>query len=333
MGSTLQRREFITLLGGAATAWPLAARAQQNNQVRRLGWLVGGVESDIYQKSAAVLVGSLAKLGWVEGHNLKVDLRYGQSDQNRIGSSAAELIALAPDVILASQTVAARALQQRTHTIPIVITAGGDLVANGFVKSIARPEGNITGFATVEPAIASKWLELLKEAAPGLARVAVVYNPELIGLGVGPLFISSIETAAATLGLRTITIPFRDAIQLVRAVDNFAAEPDGSLIRLPPQTIFDETIFKLAVQHRLPAMYPLRSDVAAGGLISYSPDQGDLYQRAASYVDRLLRGAKVSDLPVQFPTKYELVINLRTAKAMGLTLPEAFLIRADGLIE
>jgi putative tryptophan/tyrosine transport system substrate-binding protein len=201
------------------------------------------------------------------------------------------------------------------------------------VKSIARPEGNITGFATVEPAIAGKWLELLKEAAPGLARVAVVYNPELIGSGVGPLFISSIETAAATMGLRTIVIPFRDAIELVRAVDSFAVAPNGGLIKLPPQTIFDETIFKLAIQHRLPAMYPSRSDVAAGGLVSYSPDSRDLYQRAASYVDRLLRGAKVSDLPVQLPTKYELLINLKTAKAMGLAIPAAFLLRADTLIE
>jgi putative ABC transport system substrate-binding protein len=200
------------------------------------------------------------------------------------------------------------------------------------VKSIARPEGNITGFATVEPAIAGKWLELLKEAAPGLARVAVVYNPELIGSGVGPLFISSIETAAATMAC-AIVIPFRDAIELVRAVDSFAMAPNGGLIKLPPQTIFDEMIFKLAIQHRLPAMYPLRSDVAAGGLVSYSPDSRDLYQRAASYVDRLLRGAKVSDLPVQLPTKYELVINLKTAKAMGLAIPAAFLLRADTLIE
>jgi putative ABC transport system substrate-binding protein len=308
----IRRRKFIVGLGCAA-AWPLATGAQQNNQVRRVGWLVGGAESDFYRKGAAVLVESLAKLGWVEGRNLKVDLRYGASDQNRIGSFAAELVALTPDVILASQTVAARALQQRTHTIPIVITAAGDPVANGLVKSIARPEGNITGFAASETAIAGKRLELLKEAAPGLARVAVLYNPDLTGLGVGPLYISSIETAAATMGLRTIVIPFRDAIQLVRAVGSFAAKPDGGLIKLPPESIFDGTIFKLAVQHRLAAIYSLRSDVVAGGLISYSPAQLDVYPPAAFYVDPLLRGAKVSDLPVQFPTKYELVINLRTA--------------------
>jgi putative ABC transport system substrate-binding protein len=329
----MRRREFITLLGGAAAAWPLAAPAQQNNQVRRVGWLVGGFESDIYQKIRTVLVESLAKLDWVEGRNLKIDLRYGASDQNRIGSFAAELVALAPDVIIASQAVAARALQQRTQTIPIVST-GGDLVTNGFVKSIARPEGNITGFATNEPVIAGKWLELLKEAAPSLARVAVVFNPELVGLGAGPRYISLIEMAATTMGLRTVAIPFRDAIELVRAVDSFAAEPNGGLIKLPPLTIFDETIFKLAVQHRLPAIYPFQSDVAAGGLISYGPAAIlDVYPRVASYIDRLLRGAKISDLPVQFPTKYELVINLKTARAMGLTVPEAFLLRADELIQ
>ena len=181
-------------------ACPARARAQQNNQVRRVGWLVGGVETDFYRKSRAVLVESLAKLDWVEGRNLEIDLRYGASDQNRIGSLAAELVALAPDVIIVSQAVAARAIQQRTQTIPIVVTAGGDLVANGFMKSAARPEGNITGFASNDATIASKWLELLKKAAPSVARVAVVYNPELIGSGVGPLYISSIEMAATSMG-------------------------------------------------------------------------------------------------------------------------------------
>jgi putative ABC transport system substrate-binding protein len=239
-------------------------------------------------------------------------------------------------VILASQTVAARALQQRTHTIPIVITASGDLVATGLVKDTARPEGNITGFPSNEPTLAGKWLEILKEAAPSLVRIAIVYNPELIGSGDRSPFISSIETTAATLGMQTVAIPFRDAIELVRAIDNFAAQPNCGFIKLPPATVDDGTMFKLAVQHRLPAIYHLRSLVAAGGLISYSA--GDLrdgypYQRVASYVDRLLRGAKVSELPVQFPTKYELVINLKTAKAMGLTIPESFLLRADEVIE
>ena len=329
----IARREFIAGLGGAA-AWPVVTRAQQNNQVRRVGWLLGGVETEFYRKSRAVLVESLAKLDWVEGRNLKVDLRYGASDQNRIASIAAELVALAPDVIIASQAVAARALQQRTQTIPIVVTAGGDLVANGFMKSAARPEGNITGFANNDATIAGKWLELLKEAAPSVARVAVVYDPELIGSGVGPLYISSIEMAATSMGLRTVVIPFRDVIELVRAVDSFAAEPNGGLIKLTPQTIFDETILKLAVQHRLPSMWPLRSDVAAGGLISYTPAAIlDLYPRAASYVDRILRGAKVIELPVQFPTKFDLVINLKAAKTLGLNIPETLLATADEVIQ
>jgi putative ABC transport system substrate-binding protein len=297
--------------------------------------LVGGFETEDYRKNRAVLVESLAKLDWIEGRNLKVDLRYGASDQNRIAFSAAELVALAPDVIIASQAVAARALQQRTQTIPIVVTAGGDLVANGFMKSAARPEGNITGFASNDATIAGKWPELLKEAAPSVARVAVVYDPELIGSGVGPLYISSIEMAATRMGLRTVVIPFRDVIELVRALDSFAAEPNGGLIKLTPQTVFDETIRKLAVQHRLPSMWPLRSDVAAGGLISYTPAAAlaDLYPRAASYVDRILRGAKVSELPVQFPTGYDLIINLKTAKALGLTVPPSILLRADEVIE
>jgi putative ABC transport system substrate-binding protein len=298
--------------------------------VRRVGWLIGGAENEAYK---AALLEALAKLGWIEGRNLKIDSRVGVGDANLIRNFASELVALAPDVILTSQTVATRAVQRQTQTIPIVFTTGGDAVANEVVKNIARPEGNTTGFSSLELSLPGKWLELLKAAAPRVGRVALIYNPELLA-GVGPLYISSIESAAATLGVQTVKTPFRDAVELVHSVDAFAAEPNGGLIMLPPPNIGDRaTILKLAVHHRMPAIYSQRSLVAEGGLMSYGTDAVDQYRRAASYVDRILRGGKVSDLPVQFPTKFELVVNLKTAKAIGLTIPETFLLHADALIE
>jgi putative ABC transport system substrate-binding protein len=243
-----------------------------------------------------------------------------------------ELVSFTPDVIVAGGALPTRALQQATQTIPIVFTGGGDAAAIGLVKNIARPEGNTTGFSSNEPTIGSKWLELLKGAAPHLTRVAIVFNPDLAPTA--PNYIASIEAAAQTLSVKTAKVPFRDAVELVRSIDAFAAELNGSMVILPPPyTAHRAAIFKLATEHRLPAIYSQRFLAAEGGLLSYGADIVEQNRRAASYVDRILRGAKVADLPVQLPTKYQLAVNMRTAKAMGLTIPEAFLLHADELIE
>jgi ABC-type uncharacterized transport system substrate-binding protein len=332
----MRRREFIAGLGGAVV-WPLVAEAQPTVSKRRIGWLIGGAEND--QASTAdrgALQQALARLGWIEGSNLRIDLRFGASDPDRMRAYAVELVSLMPDVLLANSGAPTRALQQRTLNIPIVFTAGGDPVVDGLVRNIARPEGNTTGFSNYAPAIAGKWLELLKEAAPHLARVALIFNPELIP-NTGPFFISSIEAAALELGVQVIKAPVRNSVDIVRAIDALAGEPNGGLLVLPPSptTTIRDTIFQLATQHRLPALFTNtnRIDAAAGGLIVYGPSFADRHRLAASYVDRLLRGAKVSDLPVQFPTKYELIVNLKAAKASGLTIPQSFLLRADEVIE
>jgi putative ABC transport system substrate-binding protein len=332
----MQRRSFLTLLGGAAAAWPTAARGQQRERMRRIAVLTGGAEGDPYQKPRlAALWEGLTKLGWAEGRNLRIDLRYGAGDLNRIRTYAAELVSLAPEVIVTSTTATTIAVQQQTKTIPIVFTSGGDPVAGGVVRNIARPEGNATGFSAIfENAIAGKWLELLKEAAPRLTRVALIFDAGLFSR-ISQGYISLLEEAAPTFALQAIKMPVRDGIDIVRAIDAFAAEPNGGLLVLPPapQGANLETIIRLAAQHRLPTIYSLRDIATAGGLMSYGPDAADRNRRAATYVDRILRGAKVSELPVQFPTKFELVVNLKTAKAIGLTIPEAFLLRADEVIE
>ena len=328
------RRKFIALLGGAAATWPPVAQAQRGERMRRIGWLIGRAESDpVSQASRAAFQEALVKLGWIEGRNLRIDLRFAADDPNHIRAYAMELVALAPDVIVTGAAVVTRAVQQQTQTIPIVFTGGGDPVAIGLVQNIAQPEGNSTGFSGPEPSIAGKYLGLLKEAAPGISRVAIVFNPEIAPSA--PTYISLIEALAPALGIQAIKSPFRNAIDIVRAIDSFAAEPNGGLVILPPPntTAIRDTIVPLAAQHGLPAMYPGQADAAAGGLLAYTTDNVDRHRHAAIYVDRLLRGAKVADLPVQFPTKFDLVINLKTAKAIGLTIPEALLLRADKLIE
>jgi putative ABC transport system substrate-binding protein len=299
--------------------------------MRRIGVLSIGLEND---PVLAAFRDGLAKLGWIEGRNLRIDLRFGADNPDRIRASAAELVNIAPDVILSSGGVATQAVQQRTQTIPIVFVGGGDPVVGGLVQSIARPEGNITGFSAFEPSIAGKWLELLKEAAPRLTRVALLFNPEL--RVTGPAYTSAIKAAAPAFAVQTMEMPIRDPIEIVRALDAFAAEPNGGVLVLPATaatTAIQGAILQLTAQHRLPAIYTNRDDIAAGGLLAYAADTADMSRRAASYVDRILRGAKVIDLPVQFPTKFELVVNLKTAKAMGLTIPEVFLLRADEVIE
>jgi putative ABC transport system substrate-binding protein len=327
----LSRRGVIGLVGGAAVAWPIAARAQQSAML--LGWLDNYDESATESQAIrSALREALANLGWHEGRNLKIERRSTAGDANRLRSAAADLVALAPAVILAGGAAPTRAVQKATQSIPIVFTGGGDAAAIGLVKNIARPEANTTGFSSAEPTAASKWLELLKEIAPALTRVAVVFNPDLAPTA--PNYLAVIDAAAQALSVKIVRVPFHDAIDVVRAIDLFAKEANGGLLMLPPPLVADRTtILKLAVQHHLPAVYPQRALAAEGGLISYSSDIVEQNRRAASYVDRLLRGAKIADLPVQFPTKYHLVINMRTAKAIGLTIPDAFFLQADEVIE
>ena len=323
----MRRRQFIALLGGAVSAWPGVARAQQDGRVRVMGWL------DAYNSKAitTALREGLAKLGWIEGRNLKIVRRFSAGDANRLQASAAELVSLAPDVILAGGAAPARILRRATQTIPIVFSGGGDAIANGLVKNIVRPEGNVTGFSSSEPTIGGKWLELLKEAAPRVERIAIVYKPEIAPTALK--YIAAIEPAGRTLSVRTVKVPFSNVVELVHAIDAFAAEPNGGLLMLPPPSADRSTTLKLAAQHRLPALYQGPSLNAEGGLISYNSDLADLHHHAASYVDRILRGANVADLPVQFPVKYKLVVNIKTAKAIGLTIPASFLVHADEVIE
>jgi putative ABC transport system substrate-binding protein len=293
---------------------------------------IGGAENNLELRAVGTALSeALAKLGWIEGRNLRIELRFGEGDPDRIRAYAVELVRLAPDVIVSGGGGANEALRKQTQTIPIVFTAGQDAVVGGLARNISRPEGNITGFSSREPSIAGKCLELLKEAAPRVAKVAVIFNPEMIP-DTGPFYIASIEAAASALGIEAIKTPVRNAIELVRALDSFAADSNGGLVVLPPAQSRD-TIFQLAAQHRLPAVYTNRSDAAAGGLLAYAADTADVGRQAAVYIDRLLRGAKVSELPVQFPTKYDLVVNLKTAKALGLAVPPSILLRADEVIE
>jgi putative tryptophan/tyrosine transport system substrate-binding protein len=329
----MRRREFITLLGGTAAAWPLAARAQPDGRSRRVGVLLAGAESDpLIQAYVAALRLRLQQLGWIEGRNLRIDARFNAGELARMRANAQELVGLAPDVIVGGGVAGARALQERTQTIPIVFVQVGDPVASGVVGSIARPEGNTTGITNLFPSIAGKWLELLKEAAPHVTRVALIFNPDF---SVTENYLAAIEAAAAALTVKAIRTPVRSATDIERAIDAFAAEANGGLIQVPPQAVHAnrELIVRLARRHRLPAMYNDRLHVADGGLVSYGPDSLDLYRLAASYVDRILRGAKPGDLPVQFPTKFDLVINLKTAKAIGLAIPATLTARADELIE
>jgi putative ABC transport system substrate-binding protein len=329
----MRRREFIALLGGTATAWPLAARAQQPERVRRIGVLMN-LSSDNPEgqaRNAAFLQG-LQQLGWTDGRNVRIDYRWGASDPNRIRRYAAELVALAPDVILASGSPVIGALQQATRSVPIVFMQVVDPVGSGFVASMARPGGNVTGFAAYEFGISGKWLELLKEIAPKVTRVAVLRDP-ILTTAVGQF--AAIQTAAPSFGVELSPVDVRDAPEIERAVTAFARESNGGLIvpAGPLAALHRELIITLAARHRLPAVYSVRFYVAGGGLISYGPDSIDQVRSATGYVDRILKGEKPADLPVQAPTKYELVINLKTAKALGLDVPPMLLARADAVIE
>ena len=330
----MRRREFITLVGGAAAAWPLAARAQRREHMRRIGVLMN-VPSDNSEGMArlAAFLQGLQELGWTVGRNVQIDYRWGSPDADRIRKDAAELLVLAPDVILSSATPTVGALQQATRTVPIVFALVADPVGAGFVETLARPGGNITGFsAAIEYGTSGKWLELLKEIAPHVTRAAILRDPEL-GLGIGQL--AALQAVAAPLRVELTPIGVREAGEIERSITTFARLPNGGMIvtASTPALVHRELITMLAARHRLPAVYAFRYFVTVGGLMSYGVESVDPFRRAAGYVDRILKGEKPADLPVQAPTKYELVINLKTAKAIGITVPAALLARADEVIE
>ena len=327
------RRAFIRLLGGAVTGWPLAARAQQPERMRRIGVLMPFAESDPeYQGSVASFRDALVKLGWVEGRNLRIDYRWAGGDFGKLSGYAAELVALMPDAIFVMNSVAVGALQRATRSAPIVFADVPDPVAAGFVSSVARPGGNITGLALYEHAIGAKRLELLKQLAPGVTRVLFIYDPSS---PIWSVFFAETEAAASSLGVKASAAPVHNVAEIEAAIDAFAREPNVGLITLahPPVIAHRDKVFTLAARHRLPAVYPQRFFVAEGGLASYGVDRVEQYRRAASYVDRILKGAEPGDLPVQFADKFELVINLTTAKALGLDPPISLLARTDEVIE
>ena len=330
----MKRREFITLLGGAAASWPIAARAQQPDRVRRIGVMIANAENEPEgQDRVAAFRRGLQELGWVEGRNLRVDYRWATGEPNRARALARELVNLEPDVILANGTPALSALHKVTSNIPVVFAVVVDPVGAGFVRSLARPGGNVTGFSSFQPEIGGKWLELLKAIMPGLSRVAVISDPAFRGFA-GVLL--EIESIGPRVGLEITNIVFRNPNDDIESpIAAFAQSFGGGLIVVPTaiNKIHRNRIISLAARHHLPAIYPFSVYVASGGLLSYGIETDDLLRRSASYVDRILKGEKPAELPVQAPIKYELAINLKTAKTLGLTVPPPLLARADEVIE
>jgi putative ABC transport system substrate-binding protein len=327
----MRRRDFITLLGGAAAAWPIAARAQQSDRVRRIGVLMPGDDTEAARLSA--FSQALADLGWTLGRNMRMVIRYAGGDANRMRALAQELVGLQPDVILGGATAPTLALQRETRAIPIVFAAAVvDPVASGIVPRLDRPGGNITGFALYEATLGGKWLELLSEVAPGLKRAAIMFNPDLLPVS---SYMPSVETAARSLKIELITAPVHSDVEMEAAIIALGREPEGGLVVMPGGFMVANraSIISAAARNNVPAVYPQSEFVRDGGLLSYGTDRVDTFRRAATYVDRILRGAKPSDLPVQFPTKYEMAANLKTAKALGLTVPPSIRLLADEVIE
>jgi putative ABC transport system substrate-binding protein len=331
----MRRREFITLLGGAAVAWPTAARAQQPERMKRIGMLMGYPESDSEaQTKIAAFQDGLQKLGWTEGRNTRIDTRWATSaDAESMERFAKELVALQPDLILSSTTPTTAALLQQTRAIPIVFATVADPVGSGFVASFPRPCGNVTGFVVFEASLAGKWLELLKEIAPRVNRIAFLFNPATATYA--EFYLNPFKAAAAFFAVEAIAAPVRDKSELESVVSAQAREPNGGLIVMPDSftDLHRAEITSLAARYRLPAVYPRRIFTEVGGLLSYGIDQLDNFRLAATYADRILKGEKPADLPVQAPTRYELVINLKTAKALGLDVPVHLQQRADEAIE
>ena len=328
------RRQFITLLGGAAAALPLTVRAQQGASVKRVGVLMAAYSQTDREGQARIgaFLDTFQRLGWADGRNIRIEYRWDAGDVDRIKVSATELVHSVPDVIVVVSGPALVELQRMTNTIPIVFTQVADAVGGGFVAGLARPGGNVTGFQNFEPAMGGKWLGVLKEAAPNLSRVAVLYGSDSAA---SVATVRATEAVAPSLGFTATAVDVHDGREIEGAVARFADQPDGGLIVVPnPSTVANRaSIIILAARHRLPAIYPFRYFATEGGLMSYGPDQVDQWRGAAAYVDRILRGERPGELPVQAPTKYELVVNLKTAKALGLNIPAAFPLRADEVIE
>jgi len=329
----MRRRKFLGVLGGVAAAWPLVASAQQPDRVRRIGVLMGFSENDdVWQAYLTAFKQRLQDLGWTDGRNVRFDIRFTGESTERTRIAAAELVALAPDVIFVTTNPVVSALTQATRTIPIVFTWVSDSVGSGYVASLAHPGGNVTGFHNFEPAMGGKWLGVLKQIAPRVRRAAVVHVPEIAA---NVAFIRVAEAASTSLGMTVTAAGVRDAADIERVLMEFAREPNGGLIVTPsPLTATKrDLIIAVAARLGLPAIYSFRFYVASGGLVSYGIDQLETVREVASYVDRILRGANPGELPVQLPTKFQLVVNLKTAKSLGLTIPESFLLFADEVIE
>ena len=330
----MRRREFIAGLGSAA-AWPLTVRAQQGERVRRIGVLITGDENvlndPVVKSSLSALTQALARLGWTDGRNVRIDPRGASPDTNQIRAFAQELVGLQPDIIMASSTPAAVALQRETRTIPIVFVNVGDPVASGLVAALNRPGGNITGFGLFEASMGGKWLELLSEVAPGIKRVAIMFNPDNT---LASLFMPSLDTAAQSLKIVSIIAPVHSDVEIETAISALGRQPRGGLVVLPDvfTNVHRAPLILAAARNDVPAVYALSDFARDGGLLSYGYDLVDGARRGATYVDRILRGAKPADLPVQFPTKFEMIVNLKTAKALGLTVPPSILLRADEVI-
>src|SRR5262249_53509428 len=332
-GDRVKRRSFITLLGGVAAAWPLAARARQGDRVRRIGLLMGVADDREGQARVTVLKQGLQELGWADGRNIQIETRFGGADTGRIRAHTAELVALAPDVIVGQATPVLRALRQATSSIPVVFVGVNDPVEQGFVSSLAHPGGNISGFSFIDFQMVGKWLEMLKEAAPGVARAALMFSPDT-----PPhyyVYLRSFEAEPRSIAVEVTAAPVRNTAEIEEAIAKLGREPGGGLIVAPDAftVLHHQLLIRLAQQHRVPAVYGFRAYVALGALMSYGPDPSDLFRRSASYVDRILKGAKPADLPIQQPTKFELAINLETAKALGLQIPDRLLALADEVIE
>jgi putative ABC transport system substrate-binding protein len=326
------RRQLLAVLGGAA-AWPLPTQAQQGNRVRRIGVLMPGDENDPVPKTnVSAFTQALADFGWTDGRNVRMELRWGSGDTNRIRVLAHDLVGLQPDIILTSATPATVAVQQETRTIPIVFAGVGDPVASGIVARLDRPSGNITGFATNEATLGGKWLELLSEIAPSLKRAAIMFNPDTSPVS---SFMPSLETAARSLKVVPIITPVHGDVEIETAITALGREPGGGLVTMPDafMTAHRAPIIAAAARNQIPAVYEASYFARDGGLLSYGPDQVDIFRRAATYVDRILRGEKPGDLPVQLPTKFEMAVNLKTAKALGLAVPPSIMLRATEVIE
>jgi putative ABC transport system substrate-binding protein len=330
----MRRRGFIMLLGGAAAAWPLVARAQQPDRVRRVGILMSAAESDKdAQLGIAVFRETLDRLGWIEGRNLRIESRWGEANPARITALAKELVELSPDILVAYTTPAVKALQEETRSIPIVFLSVTDPLGQGIVASLAHPGGNTTGFAVFEFSLGAKFLEILKQISPNVARVTTIFNPETAPYY--PLYLRSIEQGASSFAVELIAVEIHNDADIESTLGALARDPDAGLIVLPDSfnIVHRARIIELVNRHRLPAIYFFQYFARDGGLVSYGPDENELFRRTASYVDRIFKGDRPSDLPVQHPTKFTMVINLRTAKALGFIIPPLLLASADEVIE